>query len=67
GSKSITHRALITASLAKGESVLEEFLACEDTLYTVKGLQELGVEISTDGEHTKVQGTGGEFPSVGGR
>jgi 3-phosphoshikimate 1-carboxyvinyltransferase len=67
GSKSITHRALITASLAKGESVLEAFLACEDTLYTVKGLQELGVEISTDGDHTKVQGTGGEFPSVGGR
>jgi 3-phosphoshikimate 1-carboxyvinyltransferase len=67
GSKSITHRALITASLAKGESDLESFLACEDTLYTVKGLQELGVEISTDGDHTKVQGTGGEFPSVGGR
>ncbi|KPK29086.1 MAG: hypothetical protein AMK69_07890 [Nitrospira bacterium SG8_3] len=67
GSKSITHRALITASLAKGESVLEAFLACEDTLYTVEGLQELGVEIIINGEDTKVQGTGGEFPSVGGR
>ncbi len=67
GSKSITHRALITASLAQGESVLEEFLACEDTLYTVNGLQALGVEISINGEHTRVQGTGGEFPSAGGR
>ncbi|MGD8228299.1 MAG: 3-phosphoshikimate 1-carboxyvinyltransferase [Desulfobacteraceae bacterium] len=65
GSKSITHRALITASLASGESDLEAFLASEDTLYTVKGLQELGVEISTDGDHAKVQGTGGDFPSAG--
>jgi 3-phosphoshikimate 1-carboxyvinyltransferase len=67
GSKSITHRALITASLAKGESALEEFLACEDTLYTANGLRELGVEIFINGEHTRVQGTGGEFPSAGSR
>jgi 3-phosphoshikimate 1-carboxyvinyltransferase len=67
GSKSITHRALITASLARGESHLGAFLACEDTLYTVKGLQELGVEISIDGDQTRVQGRGGEFHSVGGR
>lgn len=67
GSKSITHRALITASLARGESDLEAFLACEDTLYTVKGLQELGVEISIDGDHARVQGRGGEFVSLGGR
>ena len=65
GSKSITHRALITASLAKGESALEEFLACEDTLCTVNGLQELGVDISIKGEHARVQGIGGEFPSAG--
>ena len=64
GSKSITHRALITASLASGKSVLEEFLACEDTLHTVNGLRALGVEISIDGAHTWVQGTGGEFPSA---
>lgn len=67
GSKSITHRALIAASLANGGSVLEEFLACEDTLYTVNGLQELGVEIGVDGENARIQGTGGEFPSAGGR
>jgi 3-phosphoshikimate 1-carboxyvinyltransferase len=67
GSKSITHRALITASLARGESDLEAFLACEDTLYTVKGLQGLGVKISIDGDQTRVQGRGGEFHSVGGR
>ncbi len=67
GSKSITHRALIAASLARGESVLEAFLACEDTLHTVNALRELSVEITINGEHTRVQGTGGDFPSSAGR
>jgi len=61
GSKSVTHRALITAGLARGESLLNEFLACEDTLYTVSALRELGVEISIDGEDAVVLGTGGHF------
>jgi len=45
GSKSITHRALIAASLANGESLLQGFLASKDTLYTVNALRELGVKI----------------------
>jgi len=35
GSKSITHRAIIAASLANGESLLQNFLECEDTHYTI--------------------------------
>ena len=66
GSKSITHRALITSSLAKGESVLAAFLACEDTLHTVNALRELGVEITVNGENARVLGIGGRFPSRGG-
>jgi 3-phosphoshikimate 1-carboxyvinyltransferase len=66
GSKSITHRALIAAGLAKGESLLNEALSCEDTLCTISGLRELGITISTCGNKMKVSGTGGEFhPSVG--
>lgn len=67
GSKSVTHRALITAGLAQGESLLQEFLACEDTQYTINALRELGVQISTEGENTTVSGTGGKFPSATGR
>lgn len=67
GSKSVTHRALITAGLAQGESLLEEFLACEDTLYTISALRELGVQISTEGEKTTVSGSGGKFPPAAGR
>jgi len=66
GSKSVTHRALIAAGLAKGESVLDEALSCEDTLYTINGLRGLGVAISTSGNTMKVVGMGGEFyPSNG--
>jgi len=61
GSKSVTHRAFITAGLAQGESQLNEFLACEDTLYTASALRELGVEIAIDGEDAMVSGTGGHF------
>lgn len=66
GSKSITHRALIAAGLAKGESLLEEFLSCEDTLYTVDGLRQLGINISDFENKMKVLGTGGQFrPETG--
>jgi len=61
GSKSLTHRALITAGLAEGESLLEEFLACEDTLYTVSALREMGVGISVEGKNVTIAGTGGEL------
>ena len=61
GSKSLTHRALISASLASGESWLYNFLKCEDTYYTIDALRQLGVDISIEGESLKVEGTGGKF------
>ncbi len=67
GSKSVTHRALITASLAQGKSLLKEFLTCEDTLYTTSALRELGVQISIEGENTTVIGLGGDFSAAPGK
>ena len=61
GSKSITHRAVIVASLADGRSVLKDFLECEDTLYTINAMRKIGVKISVVGNNLKVQGTGGEL------
>ncbi len=61
GSKSITHRAIIAASLANGESLLQNFLECEDTLYTAGTLRELGIHISIEGENLRIGGTGGRF------
>ena len=62
GSKSISHRALIAASLAEGESVLKDFLASEDTLYTANALRTLGVSITFKDGNATVLGTGGRFP-----
>ena len=61
GSKSITHRAVIAASLADGRSVLRDFLECEDTLYTINAMREVGVQITIEGNDLKVEGRGGKF------
>jgi len=61
GSKSITHRAIIAASLADGRSVLKDFLECEDTLYTINALREIGAQITIEGVDLKVEGRGGKF------
>lgn len=61
GSKSISHRSVIAAGLARGESRIQGFLQCEDTFYTINVLRELGVQVSIDGEETKVIGSGGRF------
>ncbi len=62
GSKSVTHRALIAGALARGESILKNYLRCEDTLYTMNALKKLGVPLlPVDREVLKIWGTGGEF------
>ena len=42
GSKSITNRALVTAALAKGESVLSGALFADDTFAMVDCLRKFG-------------------------
>jgi len=61
GSKSYTHRTLIAASLAKGESVLINALRSEDTEYTAQGLIKFGVPVAAEGNSFCVQGTGGRL------
>lgn len=47
GDKSISHRAVILASLSNGPCVLKGFLPSEDCLCTVSAMRALGVEIET--------------------
>ena len=63
GSKSYTQRALIVASLAKGESLITQALISEDTEYLIKGLDLLGAVINCEGNDLTVQGTGGQLIS----
>ena len=45
GDKSISHRAIIIGSMAKGTTIVSNFLEAEDTLNTIKVYRELGVKI----------------------
>jgi 3-phosphoshikimate 1-carboxyvinyltransferase len=60
-SKSYTHRAVILASLAAGETVIENPLVSDDTLYTIDACRLLGADITIDGKRLKISGTGGQI------
>jgi 3-phosphoshikimate 1-carboxyvinyltransferase len=68
GDKSISHRAIMLAALADGESVIEGFLEGEDTRATARIFSQLGVRIETPNPHARVvHGVGlhGLRPSAG--
>jgi len=66
-SKSYTHRALILGSLAQGETVIENFLASDDTRYTINACRALGVNIQRYGKSLRIIGTGGQFSAQPGQ
>ncbi len=62
GSKSITQRALVTAALGEGQSLLEGCLDSEDTRLLRQALSSLGVDIREEGRDTwRVTGCGGRI------
>jgi 3-phosphoshikimate 1-carboxyvinyltransferase len=67
GDKSISHRALIFSSLAKGESEISGLLESEDTLATLRACEQLGAKVERKFGKIYVSGTGGVFkpPSNG--
>lgn len=64
GSKSYTHRALIAAALAEGESVLRNALKAEDTELTALALGKLGATIDWQNNTVLIRGTGGRLAPV---
>ncbi|WP_373499683.1 3-phosphoshikimate 1-carboxyvinyltransferase [Desulfococcus sp.] len=65
GSKSYTHRLLIAAALADGRSTIENMLESEDTLLTLKALEQMGVPAEAEGKRRVVHGTGGRLAAAG--
>jgi 3-phosphoshikimate 1-carboxyvinyltransferase len=66
GSKSLTNRALVLASIASGTSRLTNVLLADDTRVMLDGLRRLGFDVRLD-EPTKtvtVVGTGGVIPAA---
>jgi 3-phosphoshikimate 1-carboxyvinyltransferase len=64
-SKSYTHRALMVACLAEGESRLQDPLYSADTMATLEACQALGCEVEVEDDHCIVQGTGGDLETPG--
>ena len=58
GDKSISHRALLLAAIADGESEIDGFGASEDTLSTAAAVRALGADVSVEGERVSVGGVG---------
>lgn len=65
GSKSLTNRALLIASLANGTTHLTNALFSDDSRYFAKALQTLGFDVQLDEENFSmtVTGLGGKIPA----
>lgn len=64
GSKSITNRALLLATLAEGTSTLRGVLFSDDSRHFLKCVQDLGFETAVDeaAREVRVRGLGGALP-----
>ncbi|MDQ0257465.1 3-phosphoshikimate 1-carboxyvinyltransferase [Evansella vedderi] len=58
GDKSISHRAVMFGSIAKGRTEVTGFLTGEDCLSTIKCMEKLGVTIEQDGDKVSIEGAG---------
>jgi len=58
GDKSISHRALLLAAIADGESDLRGLGISRDTLSTLEGVRALGVDVALDEDRVRVAGVG---------
>ncbi|TAJ45348.1 3-phosphoshikimate 1-carboxyvinyltransferase [Methanofollis fontis] len=65
-SKSVTHRALMIAALAEGESVIRRPLRAADTRLTAAALRSLGIDLVQEEESVRLQGCAGALPDTGG-
>jgi 3-phosphoshikimate 1-carboxyvinyltransferase len=58
GDKSISHRAVILGSIARGTTEVQGLLRGEDTLNTLKAFTKMGVDVQDKGERLLIRGAG---------
>lgn len=56
--KSISHRAVILSSLAKGKSVIRNFLRAKDTESTANAFRSVGIDVKDEGSTIIISGKG---------
>ncbi len=67
GSKSITARALLIATLASGISQLENVQFSDDCTTFLQCVKDLGLCVKAEGTTVKIEGCGGELPVKSGK
>ncbi|MBE3570648.1 MAG: 3-phosphoshikimate 1-carboxyvinyltransferase [Bacillales bacterium] len=60
GDKSISHRAIMFGSIARGKTTIRHFLRGQDCLSTIDCFRKLGVQIEEDGQQITILGKGWE-------
>ncbi|MBR3853495.1 MAG: type I 3-dehydroquinate dehydratase [Tidjanibacter sp.] len=58
--KSAAQRAVVCAMLAEGESVVENFAVCGDSLAALRVAEEMGCEVEQHGDTLHIKGVGAE-------
>ncbi len=58
GDKSISHRAVMMSSLAKGKSVIKNLADGKDVISTINSFRQLGIEIEKKGKDYIIRGNG---------
>ena len=58
GDKSLSHRAIIFASIASGKSTIRNLLLSGDTNATIEAFRSMGIEINTNDEDVVIYGKG---------
>lgn len=58
GDKSISHRSIMFGSMAKGTTLISNFLAGEDCLHTINAFKALGVSIDQKGSNVIIKSKG---------
>jgi 3-phosphoshikimate 1-carboxyvinyltransferase len=61
GSKSLSNRALVVASLAEGKSRLSNVLHSDDTRFMMSHLRTLGIALQASDDEVEIEGLGGRF------
>ena len=56
GDKSCSHRVLILAAMAEGESLITNLNTAEDVMRTLRAVEAFGAEVERDGERWRVRG-----------
>ena len=58
GDKSISHRAIIFASIANGKSIIRNLLVSGDTNATIEAFRSMGIEIEINNQEVVIYGKG---------